>query len=410
MFSFAPLSPAPLLLALALSAQGPLDVELLRPSDGPLLLVHDQPGPLVALRLSAPVDPTLPEGTVELLQELARPRAQSAADRFGARLWFRNEGGAAVIAVTGPLAAFDALAALLRASVSELDLSVAALQTARARAESRVLARLERPEPRVRRLLRHQLFGGPAPVGPSGTRLQPEDIRRARGQLYRTTALRVTVVGRVPPPVLRSAFTGWPASTGARHAETVAPDGPGEPARPQAHREWAGLGYDVAASPAVVAVAAALIQDRIDRSPLRQGSAHAWAGPDGWALAVLGATEPGDSVVRATAGIGALPVRGEGPGEAATGVGRYLRRTIAEAAALTGSDAVASARSRLRWQLLLEARTPTGRAEGIGRLADALGPEAAPAFIGDLEAVDLEQVRALLRAVLEAPAHYVEAR
>lgn len=407
--------PSSFLLALTLVAQvpasaaGPFHSTIIRPDGGPEVLAQGLDGPLVSLRLSAPVDPALPEGTVELLQELAGPAAREAAARFGARLSFRHEDGRALISVTGPVAAFDALASLLRVAATELDLSAATLRRARARAEDRVLAGLEQPGPRVRRVLWHELFGGPPPTGPAATRLSPEDIRRAGGLLYDRARLRVTVVGNVPEPVLRAAFSRWPAPPAGASVPTPSSDG-ADAARPQAHREWAGLGYRVEADPPVVAITAELIGRRIRRSSLREGAARAWRGPDAWALVVTGATEPGDPVVRATAGVGSLPVRGAGPGESATGVGIYLRRTIAEALALLGPISVREVRTEVRRRLLLEARTVSGRAEVIGRLADALGPEGAAAFLESLEAVELEAVRELLQQLLGAPAIYVEAR
>lgn len=401
----------PLLLALFLAVQGPLEVAVVEPTEGPRLLVHRQAGPLVALRLSAPVDPALPEGSVELLQELAGPGARAAAERYGARLALRHEEGAALLTVTGPATAFDALAALLRRAATEPDLSVASLRRARARAEDRVLARLERPGPRVHRLLWHALHGGPEPAGAAASLLPPEAVRQLSARLYDPARIRITVVGAVPDEVLRSAFGHWTGGVDPDPDAVLTPADPPVPARPQAHREWAGLGYRVDGAAPVLAVAATLIQRRLDRSALRYGVVRPWQGPGGSSLVLVGATEPGDSVVRSTAGVGTLRVRGAGPAITATGVGSYLRRMIAEAAALAGPAGVAEARSDLRRSLLLEARTVSGRAEVIGRAADALGsPDAAARFLDGLETVSLPDVQAALHAVLETPATYVEAR
>lgn len=397
----------PLLLAAALMAQSPLAVQTLHPDRGPTLSVHRQESPLVALRLSAPVPPALPEGAVELLQELARPDATATAHRLGARLELRHDRGRVVIAVTGPAAAFDAMVAILRRATGEPDLSVALLRRARARAESRVLARLEQPAPRIRRLLHQGLHGGPIPRGAAAMGLGPEAIRELRARLYDRRRVRVTLVGRVPDPVVRSAFAGWPAGGPIDGDAAIPGDTTSAPARPQTHREWGGIAFGVDGDPAVLAVAAELVQQRVERSALRYGAVEAWYEPAP-ALALIGAATPGDSVVQATAGISDLLVR-DSTAIPPTDVRRYLRRLVAETAALAGPDAVAAARSAVRRRLLLEARTATGKAEVIGRVTDRLGPDAcATAYLERLERVELVDVRALLGRVLETPAVVAE--
>ena len=392
----------PLLLATALTAQSPLGVETLRPDQGPAIQVHRQESPLVALRLSVPTAVDLPEGAVELLQELARPDAEAAAHRFGARLLFRHGDGRAVIAVAGPATAFDALAAILRRAVDEPDLSAAALRRARARAEDRVLARLEQPGPRVRRLLRHALYGGPEPRGSAVGGLTPEAVRSLRRSVYARDRTQVVLVGSVPDAVVRSAFARWPEGTWEAGVQAE-PDG--EAVRPQANREWGGIAFPVEDDPAVLTVAAELVQQRVAGSALRYGAVEAWHQPTP-ALALIGAATPGDTVIRVTAGISDLAVRDDDP-VPATDVRRYLRRLIAEAAALAGPDAVTNARQSIRRRLLLEARTAAGRAEVIGRIVER-GQGDPGAFLTRLEDVDLDAVRAVLARVLETPAVVAE--
>lgn len=409
----------PLLHTTALRAQSPLATARLDPVGGPAVRVHTQETPLVAIRVSAAVPTGLPEGAVELLQELARPAAEATARRFGARLELRHDDGRAVIAVSGPAAAFDALVLLLRRATGEPDLSRAALTRARTRAEDRVLARLEQPAPRVRRLLRHGLYGGPAPRGFAAGLMTPEAIRRLRSRLYAPTGLGVVVVGPIPSAVLRSAFADWP--DGDPGAAVPAPDSGIVPAQPQAHREWGGVAFPVDADPAVLAVTAELVQRRLERSALRRGTVVAWYEPTS-ALALVGAATPGDATVRAAAGITDLAVRE--PGEVETDdVGRYLRRLVAEAAALTGPEAVAGASSAVRRRFLLDARTPLGKAEAIGRLDDrtARGREAgagagiaiptdADSYLRRVAAVDVAAIRSLLDRVLATPAVVATAR
>lgn len=394
----------PLILAAALGAQSPLAIQTLQPEQGPTLLVHRQESPLVALRLSTPVPVDLPEGAVEVLQELARPDAEAAAQRFGARLTLRHEHGRAVVGVTGPAAAFDALVGILRRAVGEPDVSIGLLRRARARAEDRVLARLEQPAPRVQRLLRHALYGGVEPRGMDAGRLNPEAIRALRARLYQRDRTRVVMVGSIPDAVVRSAFAGWPgglAGGPVTDRDTVA-----IPARPQAHREWAGIAFPVDADPAALAVVAELVQRRVERSALRYGSVEAWHEP-GSALVLIGAATPGDTVVQATAGISELAVRDD-DAVPTTAVGRYLRRQVAEAAALAGADAVNEARTAVRRRLLLEARTPGGRAKVIGRAVERSDDDPA-AYLARLAEVDHASVRTILSRILETPAVAAEA-
>ncbi len=393
-----------LLLAAALVPQTPLSVDTIQPERGPTVLIHRQASPLVALRLSAPAPVALPEGSAELLQELARPEAQAEARRFGARLDLRHEDGRSIIAVTGPATAFDALVAILRRATGEPDLSVSALRRARARTEDRVLARLEQPGPRIRRLLRHAVYGGPVPWGAAATGLDPESVRGLRARVYDPARTRVVLVGSIPEAVIRSAFSRWPAAGGGPVAvgDTTAR------ARPQAHREWGGLAFPVDSDPAVLAVTAELVQERLGRTRLLYGSVEAWHGPAA-ALALIGAAAPDDSVVRATAGISALPVQGDSV--SAPPVGRYLRRLVAEAAALAGPRAVVEARAAVRRRLLVEARTAAGKAEVIGRITDDLAGAITPeSLLLRLEAVDRTAVRSLLARILETPALVAEAR
>ena len=396
----------PLLLAAALVPQAPLSVQTLHPERGPTVLVHHQTSPLAALRLSVPVDADLPEGTVELLQELARQDAEGAARRFGARLELRHEDGRAVIAVTGPATAFDALAGVLRRAVGEPDLAVASLRRARARAEDRVLARLEQPDPRIRRRLRRALYGGPDPDGAPATVVDPESVRRLRSRLYDPSRTRVVVVAPVAEVVVRSAFSYWPPGgpvPGPVEADSAEPQ-----VRAQAHREWGGLAFPVEADPVALDVTAELVRQRLIRAPLPFGDVRVWHTPTP-ALALIGAALPGDSVIRTMAGIVDLPVRDDSM--AVPAVGPSLRRLVAEAAALTSPQAVAEARATIRRRLLLDARSAAGMAEVIGRTADAHGDAMTPAaFLDRIADVGPADVRAILALLLETPAVAAEAR
>jgi predicted Zn-dependent peptidase len=380
-------SPVRALLAATLAAapSAPLDVEVIRPEAAPVILLHRQAGPLVALRLSSAVDPALPEGGVELLQELVRPALREEAARLGARLELRHEGGYGVVAITGPVPAFDALASVLRRAAADPPLDIATLRQARARAASRVLGRLEQPGPRVARALRAGLIGSAMPAGPEVARLGPDDVRDMRVLLYGPDVTRVVVVGNVEPGRVRAAFGGWPAAPGPT-AAPPRPDTIPDRARPQTHREWGGLALRADASTATLETAAELVRRRLARAPLRDATADVWRVAGTPALVVMGAAAD-SSDVRAV-----------------------LERAVEEAAARVDPTATLEARRRVRNRILLDARTAAGRAEVIGRLADGEDrPAGAGAFMEELEGVREHDVVGALRAALRSTPVFVEA-
>lgn len=385
------------LLALALF-QGPFAVDTIRPAGGPEILWHRQASPLVALRLSAPIDLDLPAGAAELLQELARPAATAEARRFGADLRFHAAGDEAVISLTGPAAAFDALVAILRGAVAPPDLSVADLRPARARAEDRIHAALERPVPRLRTLLRASLAGR-VTGGVDFDALQPERVRGIAERIHRPDRLRVVLVGAPPPEIVRSAFAHWP-----RHETFDAGLGVARLAplpRPQAHHAWAALAYPLHTDYPAAAVAAALVQRRLHAAGLRDGQAEAWPATGGGSvLVVLGGAALDDPEVASAANITAFPT--DGPDQGVSALARFLRRMIAEAAALTGPRSVAEAATALRSELLIDARTVTGRAEVLGRWSGPRGSRRPTVHdvLDGLAGLAAEDVRAVLDEAL----------
>lgn len=387
------------LLALAALLQAPFAMDTLRPAGGPEILWNRHASPLVALRLSVPIDDDLPTGAAELLQELARPAATAEARRFGADLRFHTADDEAVISVTGPAAAFDPLVGILRSAVAPPDLSVTDLRRARARAEDRIRAALERPVPRLRILLRASLARTEAGGAVLDT-LQPERLRSIAHRIHRVDRLRVVLVGAPPAEIVRSAFTHWPRIPASDTA--YSDPGPGPLPRPQAHHAWAALAYPLQAEHTAVAVAAALVQQRIRAAGLRDGQAEAWTADGGTVLVVLGGAALDDPDVAAAANITAFPAdRGDG---GVSALARFLRRMIAEAAALAGPASVQEAATTLRSDLLFEARTAAGRAAVLGRWTGPPGaarPTVHDVLVG-LEKVDLGDVRDVLAAALAA--------
>lgn len=391
------------LLALALLLQAPLAVDTLRPAGGPEVLWHRFPGPLVAVRLSVPLAGHAEPGAAEILQELARPHATREAHRFGADLALEVTGDEATLLLTGPATAFDALVGILRAAVAEPDLAGAPLRAARARAEHRLLARVERPEPRLRTLLRARLAGNTV-AGPGVDRFGPEHLRATAARLHRPDRLRVVLVGDVPPEIVRSAFAAWPSPP----VQTTVPRPEPPPPLPaaEAHHHWAALGFPLDVDAATLTVAAELVARRVRAAGLVRGTAEAWTGGAHPALVLLGGAVRDDPAVAAAARITAFPGAGEGDDDAASALARFLRRLVAEAAALAGPAAVADAATAVRRDLLLQARTPGGRAELLGQWS---GPRGAPRpavhdVLGALERVTAPGVReALVRALATTP-------
>ncbi|HUG39605.1 MAG TPA: hypothetical protein VMM12_03935 [Longimicrobiales bacterium] len=390
------------LFALALIAQAPFPMDTVRPPGGPEVLWHRLAGPVVALRLSVPLHDALP-GAAEILQELARPAATREADRLGAAVELRTAGDEAILLVTGPTSAFDALVGILRGAVGEQDLSIGALRTARARAEDRLLARLERPEPRLRAILDARL-AGTRPAGPGVDRLGPEHLRAAAARLHHPDRLRVIFVGDVPPQILRSAFAGWrrPPVPATTPPIATAPPLPSA----EAHHAWAALAYPLDVHPAVLAVAAELVARRVRAAGLLRGTAEARIGPGSQALVILGGAPPDDPAVAAVARITAFPAAGTRQDGEASPIAHFLRRLLAEAATLAGPAAVADAAAAVRRTLLLEARTAPGRAEVLGRWSGPRGARRASVHnvLDGLDGVTAAEVRdALLGALESAP-------
>jgi predicted Zn-dependent peptidase len=419
------------LAAIALLTQAAFGADTLRTPGGPEALWSRAPGPLVALHLSVPLPRDLPTGAAALLQELARPAAEEAAHRSGATLRLTASDDEATFAVTGPTTAFDALVGVLRAATSpDPDLTAASLRAARARAEDRVLASLEQPVPRLRALLRARLLGAAA-SGPALERIDPEAVRALARRLYDPGKLRLVLVGGPPPEVVRSALAGWARGalpTAAPSGSSAGPagvDGEHVPLpRPQAHHAWVATAFaagpgalDVTADRGVLDVAAALVARRLAAAGVRSGAAEGWLLDGRGVLVVLGGAARDDPDVTGAARITAFPAGADADVPA---LARFLRRMVAEAAALVSPAAVDDVATELRRRRLMDARTVTGRAAllaaawGAGSAAEWAAWQApAPAehiVLGRHDRVRYEQVRALLEATLEARPVLVEVR
>ncbi|MEJ2186995.1 MAG: hypothetical protein P8Z36_13840 [Gemmatimonadota bacterium] len=379
---------APLMawLATAQVASGPFGpLQQIDTDGGPTVLLRRGVAlPLVAIRLSLPVDDGDLPGATRVLVELGRDAMGDGAAPFGGRVSAERLPGFAVFSVVGPARSFDAMVALLHRAVGEPRFDADALARARARAARQVGSLLERPETRTRALLRQRLFldsAGVEPGIPAVDSLTPDRLRRVWSTQFRPERMRAIVVGDLSTPAIRAAFSHW------RRRITTGPAGPGigvgPRPEPQVMFPWAGIGYRVTPG-AVAAVATELIR-RQAAAALTTGTAELWWQRDGGGLVVLG------SVAEAAA-------------EDTTAGARLqteLRRSVAAALAAATADAVADAARTIRVALLLAARTAAGAAEVTGRFIDASGQVEAPRdLVAQLSAVDAHDVRTLLRGLM----------
>lgn len=380
---------APLLawLATAQVASGPFGpLQQIDTDGGPTVVLRRGVAlPLVAIRLSLPVDDGDLPGATRVLVELGRDAMGDGAAPFGGRVSAQRLPGFAVFSVVGPARSFDAMVALLHRAVGEPRFDADALARARARAARQVGSLLERPETRTRALLRQRLFldsAGMEPGIPAVDSLTPDRLRRVWSTQFRPERMRAIVVGDLSTPAIRAAFSHW------RSRNATSPAGPGigvgPRPEPQVMFPWAGIGYRVTPN-ALAAVATELIR-RQAAAALTTGTAELWWQRDGGGLVVLG------SVAEAAA---------EDTTAAGPRLQAELRRSVAAALAAATPEAVADAARTVRVALLLAARTAAGAAEVAGRFIDASGQVDAPRdLVAQLSAVDAHDVRTLLRGLM----------
>lgn len=398
------------------TAAAPLGpTRLTRPEGGPPVLQRPAVAvPLVAIRLSIPLTDGVLPGAARTFAHLAGPELEAAARSVGGTARVQRTPGHVVFSVEGPERSLDVLASALRRAVLEPPFTAQALVRARAAAEEEILATLERPDTRARALLRRRVYLDDAGLETDAAGLSRLTLERLRHLWSAQTSperMRVVLVGPVPEPLVLAAFGRWPAPRmQGSPADSAAAAAPERPA-PQVLRPWAGIAFRVdGAEPGALAVAAELVRRRVAASALARGLAEVWWQPQGPALAVLGSAE-GDAPALAAARASAPPLRAGPSGEAlgASDLVLYLRRMVAEAAALLKDDQVAAAARSLRWELLYAARTPAGLAELLGAMEDATGAaDGAARLVESLGRVSTDAVRALLERMLAATPAFVE--
>ncbi len=368
-----------------------------------LALYREPAQALVAVRVSFPLstEDGPPEALARMAQGLAQGELERQADAYGARVSLERSPTYASFAITGAATDFDALVAVLRRGLAWGGWSDRDVETARLVAESWQRQRAELPEPLLRRRMAARLFPGrPARTDSVPPALTAAALHHFWARFFVPARMRAVVVGGVTEAQAVAALAAWPAPSRAGAVERLAPEGePGDSAgaavrrrgtaradtgsvgRPQVLFPWAALGWSTDASPAVVSVAARLVQARLAAQPVRDAHAELWWTPDRSSLVVLAsaaAASDSASVARALA----------------TGVSDV-------AAAVTGADA-AAARLAVARDILFSARTPEGLARFLGELFDRTGdPAAGQAFLRALGRVSAAAVEGMLRRLGE---------
>ena len=354
---------SPLLLACAFAGTALLptplrpDTVLIVPG-GPRIVHMSTPGsPIVSLRLSVPLSEGPTEsGSARLLQSIAIQRVQSLVQRIGAKVEARRTGYGITYTVSGPREEFEYLAWILREAVAQPQPETAQLDRARAIALARLAQNSESPRAFLVEALRERIAPLRAP-----SRGTPLTLARATGvtlrafwaRTHQPESMTVVVVGELPLEALLAAFQGMgaPAEGGAPPVEASAQTWGVE--RPQVIRSWHGEARAVGPvdDPRAVVVARLLAGSlrRVD-APV-EVEVELWDDGGLAVLALIGSAAPGDNRELVEGVEGALG-----------SLGRELDEGM-----------VSTAVEESRLALLLEARSPAGLAEVIGRHFDSTG-------------------------------------
>lgn len=373
----------PLLATLA-AAPPPDTVPPARAAAAPAAVaVHRQSSlPIVSLRLSLQADdPPGYAGVGHLIQHLHEPLLQERAQRVGGRAAIERNTDALVYSITGPVEDLDHLVGALRAVLEPPAASETELALARQALASERLAEWETAPSHARAALRGRLF--PADLPAAGTvaaaaRWERTMLADAWAAMYRPERVAVVAVGDVSVRAIELAFSELPQPGRARPLRELRDTVPVAPlAAAQATQGWLAQGYEIAsAEPAVVSVAARLLQERLrPQLPGGRVAGEHWWTHHGQAIAlVVSAPEPALAAARRTLGGAVAAVRAD----------------------VTDAE-VRAAAAALRREMLFFSRTPLQMAELIGRFADREGDaDAAQRFHDALERVDARAVRRLL--------------
>lgn len=370
---------------------------MLTPSGGPRVLFLRSPAPrVVAFRLSVPVDEAPGEvGAARLLGALALQRLRTLARPFGAQVDVARTPWGLAYSVAGPVAELELLGYLLREAVAEPDVRGATFEGVRRSLREEATHLTETPLATLVAELRALVSpGAPADVDAPAAidALGPGTVQEVWRRSHRRAAMTLVVSASETWEVVLAAVHGL----GLRDPAVAAPPRPVEPprsARPgvQTLRVWHGRAY--ATTPGDdprAAVAALLIASHLRDSPGdHETSVQLWEMAGHSVVAVLGAAYPQAAGSMRAAVEGALDDTSAGLDEA----------SVREAAA------------RVRSDLLVSARTPSGLVAAVGRaLESGTSPRALEGRIDALRGLDARAIRSFLEALAAGPPLRAEVR
>lgn len=367
------------------SALGP-DAVLEIPG-GPRLIHFEAPGTAVAsLRLSIPLSESPAEaGAGRVLVLAALDRVGPLARRVGARIEGVRTFHGVAYTVTGPSAAFDHLAWLVRELVREPD--QAGIERAVARLRVELEQGGETPSGVLDTRLRDGVAPGLPPLSGSPASLAGLDWSRIRdvwGRSHVRADMTVVAAAPVPVEVLLAGIldAGVPEGNGGEAPDSAPAGAGGARVRSQVLRSWYGEAYPIdQADDPRSAVAARLMASRLQSIPGRvEAGVELWELGGRAALVVTGAAYAADAVAmrRTIQGIRESVARDLQPGE--------VERVVGD----------------LRAETLLGARSNRGLVAVVGYHVDATGdPLGAQVFLESLGALDQTSVSAFLQDLLQ---------
>jgi len=390
-------APVLLLFALPIGAQSPAGAErkaflppltpdvVMEVPGGPLLVHFEAPGTSVAsLRLSLRLSESPHEaGAGRILVGAALDRVEPLALRVGARIEGVRSFHGISYTVSGPSAAFDHLAWLLRELVREPE--QAGVGRALERLRSTEEGGRETPAGVLDTRLREGIAPGVPPLSGTAASLAGMSFPLVRDLWSRThTRGGMTVVAAAPVPVevLLAGIldAGMPDGGGGPPIPATSAGTPSR-ARSQVLRSWYGEAYriDTPDDPRS-AVAARLMAQRLRSLPGRvEAGVQLWELGGSAALVVTGAAYPGDAAA--------------------------MRRTIQgireEVASRSDPLDVRRIIEEIRGETLLGARGNRGLVSVVGYHLDATGdPAGAQTFLDVLAGLDETSVGSYLRELL----------
>lgn len=359
---------------------------VLAPPGGPRIILLSASGEgIAALRISVPLTEGPAEaGAGRILRDLTLARLESLARPAGVRVRASRTPWGLAYTVEGAAADFEYLAYLVRQAVVAPEVNSPTFEEARLRLAEEASRGIETPRDFLTATLRRGVAKGVPPLEGTPSTVATLDAASVLDLWRRTHQSRtMTLVASVPvvPEVVLAATRGLGAPDGAPSDPLDAPPPPAGPSDIQTLRHWRGVSYSGgAAGDPLGPTAALLTADYV--ATVADGfemAVELWELPDRWALTILGS-----AYERGT---------------------RAMERAVAEA--LQGArdtltpQSVADARARVRREILLRARTPSGLVSVVGRATDASGdPLAALAYLDDLERIDADRVRAFFDELL----------